>query len=51
MLCDALPNSLIDSTTSPKVKTTEGKGVKVHSLTCNTLRAKGHATASGWGLR
>jgi len=30
------PNSLMDSTMSPKVKTTEGEGVGVHSLVCST---------------
>jgi len=41
---DAPPSSLMDSTTSPKVKTVEGKGVGVH----NTLRVEGHATAPEW---
>jgi hypothetical protein len=37
------PSSLMDSTTSPKVKTTEGEGVGVHSLVCNTSRLEGRA--------
>jgi hypothetical protein len=35
---------------SPKVKTTEGKGVWVNSLIRTTLRVKGHAGAPRWGL-
>jgi len=33
---DAPPNSLMDSTTSPKVKTLEGKIIGARSLACNT---------------
>jgi hypothetical protein len=48
-------NSLIDSTARPNVKTTEGKGVGVRSLTHNTLGVEGcaeeHARALKWGLR
>jgi hypothetical protein len=47
---DVPPNSLIDSTMSPKVKTIEGERVGVHSLAHNTLGVKGHAGASKWGL-
>jgi len=39
---DAPPSSLIHSTTSPKVETTEGEGVGAHSLTYSTLGVKGH---------
>jgi hypothetical protein len=39
---DTFSNSLMDSTTSPKVKTMEGEGVGVHSLACNTLGVEGH---------
>jgi len=35
---------------SPKMKTTEGKGVGVHSLARNTLGVEEHARALGWGL-
>jgi hypothetical protein len=38
-------NSLMDSTTSPKVKTTEGKGVGARSLTCSTLGVEGRVGA------
>ncbi len=44
----APPSSLMDSTASPKVKTTEGEGVGVHSLIRSTLRVEGCARASGW---
>jgi hypothetical protein len=47
---DAPPNSWIDSTTSPKVKTSEKQGVGAYSLGHNTLRVEGHAGALGWGL-
>ncbi len=42
------PHSLKDSNASPKVKTT--KGVRVHSLACNTSELKGHVRVLGWGL-
>jgi hypothetical protein len=45
------PSSLMDSITSPKVKTMEGEGVRVHSLACNTSRVEGRARAPKWGLR
>jgi hypothetical protein len=45
---DALPSSLMDSTTSPKVKTMEGKGVGTRSLVCNTLGVEGCAGVPGW---
>jgi len=35
---NASPNSLMVSTTIPKVKTMEGKGVRVCSLACSILR-------------
>jgi len=38
----------MDSTTSPKVKTMEGKGVEVRSLTYNTSKVKGRAGTPGW---
>jgi len=38
-------NSLIDSTTSPKVKTTKGEGVGVGSLAHNTSGVEGRAGA------
>ncbi len=49
--CGAPPSSLMDSTTSPKVKTMEGKGVEVSFSACNTLRVEGCAGAPRWGLR
>jgi hypothetical protein len=48
---DAPLSSLMDSTASPKMKTTEGEGVGTHSLACNTLKVKGRAGTLGWGLR
>jgi len=39
---------LMDSTTSPKVKTMEGKGVGARSLARNTSGVEGCAGASGW---
>jgi len=43
--CDTPPSSLMDSIVSPKVKTTEGKGVGAQSLTCNISGVEGHAGA------
>jgi len=40
----------MDSTMSPKVKTTEGEGVGAHSLACNTSGVEGHVGAQGWDL-
>ncbi len=37
------PSSLMDSTTSPKMKTTKGKGVGACFLTCNILGVEGRA--------
>jgi hypothetical protein len=45
---DALPSSLMDSTVSPKVKTTKGEKVGARSLAHNILRVEGHARALGW---
>ncbi len=50
MIFDAPPNSLMDSTASPNVKTSEGEGVGVHSLACSILGVEGCVGASGWGL-
>ncbi len=47
---DTPPNSWIDSIGSPKVKTTEGQGVRARSLARSTLGVEGRARASGWGL-
>jgi len=44
------PSSLMDSTMSPKVKTTEGEGVRVCSLARNISGVKGCVGAPGWGL-
>jgi hypothetical protein len=48
---DTPPNSLIDLTVSPKVKTTKGQRIRVLSLARNTLGVKGHAGVLGWGLK
>ncbi len=49
-LFDAAPSSLMDSTTSPKVMTSEGKGVEAHSLAHITLGVEGRVVVSKWGL-
>jgi hypothetical protein len=41
---------LMDSTTSPKMKTMEGEGIVARSLTCSTLKVEGRARILGWGL-
>ncbi len=41
---------MMDSTTNPKVKTAEGKGVGACSLARNTLGVERGAGAPGWGL-
>jgi len=46
-ILDAPPNSWMDSTTNPKVKTAEGKEVGARSLARNTLRVEGHVKALG----
>jgi len=44
---DAPPNSLMDSTTSPKVKTTEGE--ELGRTPClQHFGVEGHARALGW---
>jgi hypothetical protein len=45
---DAPPSSLMDSTTSLKVKTMKGEGVGACSLARNTLGVEGHVGALGW---
>jgi hypothetical protein len=40
----------MDSTASPKVKTTEGKGVGACFFACNILGVEGHVGVLGWGL-
>jgi hypothetical protein len=40
----------MDSTTNPKVKTSEGEGVGAHFIAHNTLRLEGHVGVLGWGL-
>ncbi len=47
---DTPPSSLMDSTTSPKMKTTEGKRVGACSLARSTLGVEGRAGAPRWGL-
>jgi len=48
MIFDAPPNSLMDSTMSPNVKTLEGKGVGAHSLTRSISGVEGRVGALGW---
>jgi hypothetical protein len=43
---DAPPSSLIDSTTSPKVKIAEEEGIRARSLACNTSGVEWRARAS-----
>ncbi len=45
---DALPNSLMDSIASPKVKTTEVEGVGACSLARNILGVEGRVGAPKW---
>jgi hypothetical protein len=45
---DAPPSSLMDTITSPKVKTTEGERIGAHSLARSTSGVKGRAGALGW---
>jgi hypothetical protein len=47
-LIDAPPSSLMDSTASPKVKTTEGKRVGARSLARNTSQVEGHVGTPKW---
>jgi hypothetical protein len=47
---NAPPSSLKDSTTSPKMKTTEGEGVEAWSLAHSTSGVEGRVRAPGWGL-
>ncbi len=49
MANDAPPSSLMDSTISPKAKTTERR-VGVCSLVHNISRVEGRARTLGWGL-
>jgi hypothetical protein len=44
------PNSLMDSTTSPKVKTPKREGIGVCSLLRSTSGVKGCVGALRWGL-
>jgi hypothetical protein len=48
---DAPPNSFMDSTANPKVKTTKREGVGAQSFAHSTLGVEGHFGAPGWGLR
>jgi len=41
----------MDSITNPKVKTTEGKGVRACSLIHSTLGVEGRLGTLGWGLK
>jgi len=44
---DTPPSSLMDSITSPKVKTTKGERIGARSLLRNTLRVEGRDEAPG----
>jgi len=44
---DTTPSSLMDSTSSPKVKTTEGEKIGAHSLVSNTSMVEGCVRALG----
>ncbi len=46
--CDTPPSSLMDSTVSPKVKTTKEKGVGVCFMVHSTSGVEGRAGAPGW---
>jgi len=50
MIIDTPPSSLMDSIISPKVETTKGEGVGVHSLVCSISRVEGRAGTLRWGL-
>jgi len=45
---DAPLSSLMDSTATPKVKTTKGEKIRAHSLTHNTSGVEGHVGALKW---
>jgi hypothetical protein len=45
---DAPPSFLMDSTVSPKVKTTKKEKVGARSLARNISGVEGHARALGW---
>jgi hypothetical protein len=47
---DGPPNSWINSTANPKVKTMEWQGVGAHSLAHIALGVEGRTEAPGWGL-
>jgi hypothetical protein len=46
-IIDTPPSSLMDSTMSAKVKTSEGEGVGAHSLACNISGVEGHVGVQG----
>jgi len=48
---DAPLSSLMDSTTSPNVKTMERKKIGVRSLACNTSGGRGACWNSGMGIK
>jgi hypothetical protein len=45
---DAPPSSLMDSTSSWKVKITEREGVGARCVVRNTLEVEGHVVTPGW---
>ncbi len=49
-MCDTPPHFLMDSTASPNVTTTKGKGLGAHYLARNTLGVEGCAETSRLGL-
>jgi len=48
LIINTPPSSLMDSTASPKMKITKGKGVGACFLTCNTLGVEGHVGTPRW---
>jgi len=48
MVYDAAPNSLMDLTTSPKMKTMKGERARACSLALSTSRVEGRVGAPGW---
>jgi hypothetical protein len=47
---DTPPSSLMDSTMSPKVKTTKGKGIKAHSLARSISSVENVCWSFGMGI-
>jgi hypothetical protein len=49
--CDAPPDSLMDSTMNPKVKTVEGEEIGARSLARSILGGRAVCWSSGMGIR